>query len=146
MFVVSYVVIVAFHPHLKLDKIIVNRSFGHDLEQLASINYFSREQISFAEQYLLNMMREYAKLVAKRNCKNSLGEMFSVEIALIKKTLLKWFNIKYQRNFLVVNPIKKVKYEINHKVDMHKSKCSICKFPLKLNITEYNNTEMTYGD
>ena len=72
--------------------------------------------------------------------------MFSVEIALIKKTLLKWFNIKYQRNFLVVNPIKKVKYEINHKVDMQKSKCSICKFPLKLNITEYNNTEMTYGD
>ena len=72
------------------------------------------------------MMRDYAKLVAKRNCKNSLGEMFSVEIALIKKTLLKWFNIKYQRNFLAVNPIKKVKYEINHEVDMQKSKCSIC--------------------
>ena len=32
MFVMSYVLIVAFHPHLKLRKIIVQRSYGHSLE------------------------------------------------------------------------------------------------------------------
>ena len=146
MFVVSYVIIVAFHLHLQLDTIIVNRSFAHSLEQLASITYFSREQIGFTEQYLLNMMRDYAKLVAKRKSKNSLGEMFSVEVALLKKTLLKWFNTKYKREFLVVSPAKKLKYEIEHKIDMKKTKCNICQFPLKLEITEYDNQQMTYGD
>ena len=43
MFVVSYVMIVAFHPALKLDRIIIYRSFVHSLEQLTTLNYFSRE-------------------------------------------------------------------------------------------------------
>ena len=146
MFVVSYVVIVAFHPHLELNRIIVNRSFAHGLEQLASIDYFSREQIMFAKQYLLNMMRDYAKLVAKKKCKNSMGEMFLVEIALLKKTLLKWFNTKYKSNFLVVNSMEKLRYETKHKIDMQKSKCTICQFPLKLEITEFDNEDFTYGD
>ena len=147
MFVISYVIVVAFHPFLKLDKIIVNRSYGHTLEQLASINYFSREQLAFAEQYLLTMLGDYAKTTAKKNYKNSLGEMFSVEVALIKKTLLKWFNLKYKKSFSFVNPIEKIMFETNHKVDMQKSKCCICKFPIRLNITEFdNNTEITYGD
>ena len=146
MFVVSYVIIVAFHPHLKLDRIIINRSFAHNLEQLASIDYFSREQIMYVEQYLLNMMRDYAKVAAQRKYKNSLGEMFSVELAMVKKTLLKWFNTKYKRNFLVVNPVEKLKYETKHKIDMQKSRCTICQFSLKLNITEYDNPQMTYGD
>ena len=146
MFVVSYVLIAAFHPHLQLDKIIVNRSFAHSLEQLASIDNFSREQIMFAEQYLLNMLRDYAKVVAKKKCNNSMGKMFSVEIALLKKTLLKWFNTKYKRNFLLVNPMEKMRYEMKHKIDMQKSRCTICQFPLKLEITEFDNPEMTYGD
>ena len=147
MFVVSYVIVVAFHPLLKLDKIIVNRSYGHTLKQLASIDYFSREQLAFAEQYLLTMLGDYAKTTAKKTYKNSLGEMFSVEVALIKKTLLKWFNLKFKKGFSAVNPIEKMKFEMDHKVDMQKSKCCICKFPLRLNITEFdNNTEITYGD
>ena len=43
LFVVSYVMIVAFHPELKLDQIIIDRSFAHSLEQLATLDYFSRE-------------------------------------------------------------------------------------------------------
>ena len=34
MLVVSYVIIFAFHPKLKMDRIIIQRSFGHSLEQL----------------------------------------------------------------------------------------------------------------
>ena len=37
MFVVSYVLIVAFHPKLKLDKIIIQRSYVHTIEQLTSL-------------------------------------------------------------------------------------------------------------
>ena len=42
MFVVSYVMIVAFHPELKLDCIIIQRSFAHSIEQLTSLDYFTR--------------------------------------------------------------------------------------------------------
>ena len=35
---------------------------------------------------------------------------------------------------------------MENKVDWKKSKCTICKFPLKLNITKFNNPEMTFGD
>ena len=35
---------------------------------------------------------------------------------------------------------------MENKVDWKKSKFTICKFPLKLNITKFNNPEMTFGD
>ena len=43
MFVVTYVMIVAFHPDLKLDKIIIQRSYVHAIEQLTSLRYFSQD-------------------------------------------------------------------------------------------------------
>ena len=58
-FVVSYVIIAAFHPRLQLDRIIINRSFAHDLEQLTTVNYLSREQLSFAETYLTKFAETY---------------------------------------------------------------------------------------
>ena len=39
MFVVSYVLIVAFHPELNLNRIIIHRSYLHSLEELTTINY-----------------------------------------------------------------------------------------------------------
>ena len=44
MFVVSYVMIVAFHPKLNFDRIIIQRSFPHSLGQLTTLDYFTREQ------------------------------------------------------------------------------------------------------
>ena len=35
--------IVAFHPSLKLDRIIIYRSFTHSIEQLSNLDYLSRE-------------------------------------------------------------------------------------------------------
>ena len=87
MFVVSYVMIVAFHPVLKLDRIIIYRSFAHSLEQLTTLNYFSREQISFIEPHLINMLMDMGFDVCKRKCKNSVPQMFSIESAMVKKTL-----------------------------------------------------------
>lgn len=81
MFVVFYVMIATFHPRLQLDRIIVNRSFAHSLEQLTTVNYLSREQLSFAESYILQMLKDYAVVVAKRKYQNSLARMFSIECA-----------------------------------------------------------------
>ena len=52
MFVISYVMIVAFHPELQIDRIIIQRSFAHSIEQL-SLDYFTREQINFIDHSLI---------------------------------------------------------------------------------------------
>ena len=85
MFVVSYVMIVAFHPALKVDRIIIYRSFAHSIKQLTTLDYFSREQITFIEPHLINMLKDMAFEVSKRKCKNSVGQMFSTESTLVKK-------------------------------------------------------------
>ena len=89
MLVVSYVMIVAFYPALKLDRIIIYRSFAHSIKQLTTLDYFPRKQITFIEPYLINLLKDMAFEVSKRKCKNSVGQMFSIESALVKKTLLK---------------------------------------------------------
>ena len=109
MLVVSYAMIIAIQPALKLERIIVYRSFAHSLEQLTSLDYLTREQINFIEPYLIKMLKDIAFEVSRRKIKNSLGQMFSIESALLKKTLLKWFNVKYQ--FTNIDPFKKLFYE-----------------------------------
>ena len=127
MFVVSYVIIVAFNPELNLDRIIIQRSFAHPIEQLTS---FTREQITCIDQSLIKMLKDMAFEVAKRRCKNSIGQMFSIESALVKKTLLKWFNQKFKCQFDKINPIKKLRYESENLINWKKDKCVICKFPI----------------
>ena len=56
------------------------------------------------------MFRDMAFAVAKRRCKNSVGQMLSIESALVKKILLKWFNQKFQRQFNKINSTKKLRY------------------------------------
>ena len=85
IFVFSYVMIVAFNPELNLERIIIQRSFAHSIDQLTSLNYFTREQITFIDQSLIKMLKDMAFEVAKRRFKNSIGQMFSIESALLKK-------------------------------------------------------------
>ena len=89
MFVVSYVMIIAFQPALKLERIIVYRSFAHSLEQLTSLDYLTREQINFIEPYLIKILKDIAFEVSKRKIKNSFGQMLSIESALVKKNTSK---------------------------------------------------------
>ena len=74
--------------------------------------------------------------------------MFSFECTLVKKTVLKWFNMKFKRQFEKLNPFTKVRYESQNPVNWQKNKCIICKFPLKLKPRSYltPDNEMTFGD
>ena len=85
MFAISYVMIVAFNAELNLDRIIIQRSFAHSVEQLSSLDYFTPEQITCIDQSLIKMLNGVAFEVSKRRCKNSIGQMFSIESALVKK-------------------------------------------------------------
>ena len=88
MFVVSYVLIVAFHPALNLDRIIIPRSYLYSLEELTTIKYLNNDQMKFIDLQILNQLKDIAIDVSKRKCKNTMGQMFCVESAFIKKTLL----------------------------------------------------------
>ena len=148
MFVVSYVMIVAFHPKLNLDRIIIQRSYAYSLEELTTLNYFTIKQLSFVDSSLIKMLKDMAFEVAKRKCKNSIGKMFSIQSALVKKTLLNWFNLKIKRSFDKINPIAKLRYESHNCINWKKEKCVICKFLLKTQPTNFKtpDDEMFFGD
>ena len=119
-FVVWYVMIVAFHPKLNLDRIIIQRSFAHSLEQLTTLDYFTREQILYIDSSIIKMLKDMAFEVAKRKCKNSNGKMFSIENASVKKTFFKWFNQKVKQQLNKDNPITKLRYETQNPIDWKK--------------------------
>ena len=85
MFVMSYVLIATFYLHLNLRKIIVQRSYGHSLEQLTTIDYLTNDKMSFIHVRLVKQLNDIAEDVGERKCKNALGQMFAIETALIKK-------------------------------------------------------------
>ena len=63
--------IIAFHPALNRERVIIYGSFAHTLDQLSNNDYLPREQISFVDNYLIHMLKVCASDVAKRQCKNS---------------------------------------------------------------------------
>ena len=71
MFVMSYVLIVAFHLHLNLRKIIVQRSYGHLFEQLTTIDYLTNDQMSVIDVMLVKQLNDIAQEVSRRKCKNA---------------------------------------------------------------------------
>ena len=127
---------------------IIYRSFAHSVEQLTTLDYFSRKQITFIEPHLINMLKDMAFEVSKRKCKNGAGKMFSIESALVKKTLLKWFNAKFKRQFDKINSIQKLRFESQNPINWKRGKCVIFKSPMKLELTNYMTPDkkMTFGD
>ena len=85
IFVMSYVLIVAFHSHRNLRKFTVQRSDGHLLEQLTMIDYLTNDQMSFINVTLVKQLNDIAQEVSRRKWNNALGQMFVIETDLIKK-------------------------------------------------------------
>ena len=54
---VSYVIIFAFHPKLKMKRVIIERSFGHSLQKLTTIDYLTNEQLKFKDVITLKQLR-----------------------------------------------------------------------------------------
>ena len=94
------------------------------------------------------MLKDMAFEVTKRRCKNSIGQMFSIESVLVKKTLLKCFNEKFKQQFDKINPIQKLRYESKNPINWEKDMCVICKFPMKLKPTNFKtpDDQMSFGD
>ena len=94
------------------------------------------------------MLKDTAFNVSKRKCKKSMGKMFCIESALVKKTILKWFNKKIKQTFAELSPIKKLRYEKQNPVNRETDKCVICQLALKIEPTRFKtpDDEMSFGD
>ena len=146
MFVMSYVMVVAFHPHFdNLEQILIQRSFSHSKEQLTSISYLTREQFEFKPPELIKQLYDQALHVSKRKCKNSLAQMFCIEVAFVKKTLLSWFNKKIAQQFKQLSQDNILKFQREHPLDYRNGKCVICKTPIMVS-PQNPNPAMTYED
>ena len=116
MTAVSYVIIFAFHPHLPIDRVIIERSFGHSKLQLCSLNYLTNKQLKFKDINLLKQLRDCALSVASKRYKLAISEMFCTGLKFASDCLMKLFNSKFKignmqlsngvkRNYEVKNPI-----------------------------------------
>ena len=80
MFVVSYVIIFAFHPEIDINRVIIERSFGHSRERLARLSYLTREQLDFKGNETFLQLRDCAPAVAEKKSKIAISKMFSLQI------------------------------------------------------------------
>ena len=85
MFLASYVLIVAFHPALNLDRIIIPRSYLYSLEELTTIKYLNDDQMKFIDLQILNQLKDIAIDVSKRKCKIQWGKCFAWKALLEKR-------------------------------------------------------------
>ena len=76
----SYVLIAAFHRQLNLRNIIVQRNYGHLLEQLTMIDYLTNDQMSYIDVTLIKQSNDIVQEVSRRKCKNALSEMFTKQL------------------------------------------------------------------
>ena len=104
--------------------------------------------MSFVDVNLIKQLKDSALNVYQKKCKNAIAQMFSIELSLVKKTILSWFNRKIKSQHLEIDLLRKNKYEKEHPINWDKDKCLICNFPLKIDPIgpDVPNNEMSYGD
>ena len=144
MNVVSYVIILAFHPNLNLPRIIIERSFGHSLERISQIDYLTSEQLKYKDIITLKQLRDSALTVHKKTNPLAVSEMFSIEIRLATNCLLPWFHSKYRNEEVDIKL--KMQYQNENPIDWENGRCVLCTFPLEANLTNHQNKHMSYGD
>ena len=112
-----------------MDRVIIQRSFEHSLEKLATIDYLTNDQMSFVDVNLIKQLKDSALNVHGKKCKNAIAQMFLIELSLVKKTILAWFNRKTKSQHLEIDLLRKDRYEKEHPINWSEDKCHICNFP-----------------
>ena len=82
IFAVSYAIVFAWHPDLKLERVIIERSFGHSLDELTDLKYLTAEQLQLINRKTLLQLRDAAIDVSKRKSKIAVSVMFNVSLNL----------------------------------------------------------------
>ena len=131
---------------LDLKRVIIERSFGHSLEKLTTINYLTTEQLKCKDLTTLKQLRDCAISVASKQNKIAISEMFSTELKFASDCLINWFNLKFKKQNLESSNEKRRAFEIENQIDWKNDNCKICNFPLHINLTTFDVECMSYGD
>ena len=81
---------------MHIDRVTIERSFGHSLERLANLNYLMREQLKYQDEKALLKLKDCAIAVHARNNKVTISEMITTKLKFAADCLLKWFNAKFK--------------------------------------------------
>ena len=98
MYVVSYCIIVAFHPDLNIPRLYIYRSYDQTQQQLTSTTHFEAIQNNFFADKLnynkttYRQLQDAAFAVQNREKNTALSEMFSVELKFTVDCLKSWFD------------------------------------------------------
>ena len=130
MFVISYCQIYSFHRDLKLDKIVIYRSFQQNAEEIYSLDHFFFDPVTF------DQMKDTATNVLVHQKSTSVSELFSVELKFTTDTLVKWFNCNFKSKFLELGEIQKQIFTKENPVDFSKTCRCICRFQLSSSAKE----------
>ena len=65
--------------------------------------------MGFVDVTVAKQLKDAAEHASQRKCKKSLGQMFSVELYLIKHALMGWFNRKIKSQHLQIDILTKIK-------------------------------------
>ena len=131
MYVVSYCIIVAFHPDLNIPRLYIYRSYDQDGEELTSLVHFETVQQNFFDQKenfnpkTLAQLRDAALAVENRKKKTALEEMFSVELKFTVHSLKFWFN----KNKKVLETTQEQRLQFVQ--NSIRQTCCLCDFPLQ---------------
>ena len=96
MFAVSYALVFAWHPKLKLDRQMIVREYNHSLEELADVSYLTSEQLAMRNLKTSDQLKDCVMKVYSKKHKNAIAEMLNIELKFACDILLQWYNYKFK--------------------------------------------------
>ena len=96
MYVISYCMLVAFHPGLKLSHLFTYRAYDQTKDELESMVHFSTIQkdfFNYAENFnmkTLKQLQDTVLSVCNRSIETALAEMFNIELKFTVDCLRNW--------------------------------------------------------
>ena len=102
MYVVSYCMIIAFHPELKIPRLVIFRSYDQNPNALISLTHFQALQYDFFNdpkifnKTTLKQLEDAAFSVQNREQNTALAEIFSIELKFTIDYLKFWLEKKSQ--------------------------------------------------
>ena len=134
MYVFSYSIIVAFHPELKIPRLVIFRSYDQNLSALNFLAHFEILQYNFLDdpqnynKTTFNQLRYTICAVQNREKNTAMAEMFNVELKFNIDYLKKWFD--RTRKILELNEDIKFEFKQSNPIT-NENTCCLCDFPLE---------------
>ena len=105
MYVVSYCMVVVFHPELKIPRLVIFRSYDQNHNALTSLSHFQALEFNFFQdsgnfsKTTLKQLEDAAFSVQNKEKNTTLAEMFSIELKFTTDCLKSCFAKKHMVRF-----------------------------------------------